>query len=110
MRLLCLSLAFAIIYIMAIVHGPRVEARATTPDASSSSSSESWEVPAKPATPEQTVEAFALGIPTLLGGLYWTQLAWDTMYNNSMHIASKIKSNPALAETVQAYINKSLTW
>lgn len=52
---------------MAIVHGPRVEARATTTPDASSSSSESWEVPAKPATPEQTVEAFALGIPTLLG-------------------------------------------
>lgn len=51
---------------MAIVHGPRVEARATT-TSDDSSSSESWEVPAKPATPEQTVEAFALGIPTLLG-------------------------------------------
>ncbi|KAM0732113.1 M-myrmeciitoxin-Mp2a [Formica fusca] len=108
MQLSCLSLALAIIYIMAIVHGPRVEARATT--TSDSSSSESWEVPAKPATPEQTVEAFALGIPTLLGGLYWTQLAWETMYNNSMHISSKIKSNPWLAETVQAYVNKSLTW
>ncbi|CAL1676466.1 unnamed protein product [Lasius platythorax] len=112
MRLLCLSLALAIIYIMAIVRAPRVEARATAKRAteSSSSSSESWEVPAKPATPEQTVEAFALGIPTLLGGLYWTELAWKTMYNNSMHIANKIKSNPQLAETVQAYINKSLTW
>ncbi|XP_050446911.1 uncharacterized protein LOC126849269 [Cataglyphis hispanica] len=114
MRLLCLSLALAIIYSMAIMRGPRVEARATTtPDtssSSSSSSSESWEVPAKPATPQQTVEAFALGIPTILGGLYWTELAFQTMYNNSMHIADKIKSNPWLAETVQEYINKSLTW
>ncbi|KAL6440802.1 hypothetical protein ACFW04_003321 [Cataglyphis niger] len=112
MRLLCLSLALAIIYSMAVMRGPRVEARATTtPDtSSSSSSSESWEVPAKPATPQQTVEAFALGIPTVLGGLYWTELAFQTMYNNSMHIADNIKSNPWLAEIVQAYINKTLTW
>lgn len=54
---------------MAIMRGPRVEARAATThdtSSSSSSSSESWEVPAKPATPQQTVEAFALGIPTIL--------------------------------------------
>ncbi|XP_072749861.1 uncharacterized protein [Anoplolepis gracilipes] len=125
MRLLCLSLALAMIYIIAIVRESRVEARATTPEKSHkppgsweayepnnelSSSSESWEKPAKPATPQETIEAFALGIPTVLGGLYWTELAFDTEYNNSMHIADKIKSDPELAKTVQAYINKSLTW
>lgn len=77
MRLLCLSLALAIIYIMAIVRAPRVEARAAKSKKDISSSSEEssssgisyldWNIPAKPATPEQTVEAFALGIPTILG-------------------------------------------
>lgn len=84
MRLLCLSLALAIIYSMAIMRGPRVEARATaTPDtSSSSSSSESWEVPAKPATPQQTVEAFALGIPTILGVSFNYKLCTQSFFIN----------------------------
>lgn len=67
MRLLCLSLAPAIIYIMAIMRSSRVEARATTSD-SSSSSSESWEIPPKPPkppTPAEIYEEAALARPTI---------------------------------------------
>ncbi|XP_029168098.1 uncharacterized protein LOC114938350 [Nylanderia fulva] len=124
MRLLCLSLALAIICTIAIVRAPIVEARAAKsdektppekppPEASSSASSSSEEdmsIPAKPVTPEEAIEAYALSIPTILGGLSWTEKAFQTMYNNSMHIASKIKDYPEVAAMVKAYYTKSTTW
>ncbi|XP_011252972.1 uncharacterized protein LOC105249306 [Camponotus floridanus] len=114
MRLLCLSLALAIIYIMAIMHSSRVEARATTsPDLSSSSSSESWEIPPKPPKPPTSAdldEDAALARPIVNAIVYWTGQAFETQFNNSMHMADDLKNYPQREEAVQEYLNKTLTW
>lgn len=74
---------------MAIVRSSRVDAAATIPSPesswSSSSSSESWEIPPKrpkPATQAEIVEAMALTIPTMFDVSLIINSVFGVFYNN----------------------------
>jgi hypothetical protein len=45
------------------------------------------------AAPDTQIETFALGIPTILGGLYWTEKAYNDMYYSALSKADRIKYN-----------------